>query len=243
MKVFQVAISLGIDLTKILAIMNKSTAIAKFDPRVIFIGLVSSFLSCISILLIASPTLAHHPNGGEIPSTFADGFLSGLGHPVIGIDHLVFVIAIGLLAALSNKLGLIIPISFALATALGTGIHLQSVDLPLPELVISASVLVMGIFLAKENKTNLALLTVIGAIAGIFHGYAYGESIVGAETVALGAYLFGFCLIQLGISAIAFYVGKVMLKRPRINAILPLRFAGFTICGVGFAFLSSAILG
>ncbi|WP_026102539.1 HupE/UreJ family protein [Pleurocapsa sp. PCC 7319] len=223
--------------------MNKNTAIAKFPLRLIATGLVASFLSSISILIIASPTLAHHPNGGNVPSTFAEGFLSGLGHPVIGIDHLVFVIAIGLLAALSNKLGLIIPMVFALATALGTGIHLQSVDLPLPELVISASVLVMGIFLAKENKTNLALLTVIGAIAGIFHGYAYGESIIGAETIALGAYLLGFCLIQLGISAIAFYLGKLLLKKPAFSSHLPLRFAGFTICGVGFAFLSNAILG
>lgn len=216
-----------------MVIMNKNKAIA-------LVGF-SSVLLVFALLINASPALAHHPTGGKIPSTFSQGFISGLGHPVIGIDHLVFVVAIGLLAALSKKLGMIIPTAFVVATAMGTAIHLQSVDLPAPELVISASVLVIGIFLARENQTNLALLSVIGALAGIFHGYAYGESIVGAQNTALGAYLLGFCSIQLAISAIAFYLGKWVINQPDKSFLL--RFAGFTICGIGFAFLSQTILG
>ncbi len=221
-----------------LATMNKNiNSIASLIK--VAIASVFSTLFGITLLLNATPALAHHPNGGQIPSNFLEGFLSGIGHPVIGIDHLVFVIAVGFLAALSNRLGMIIPGAFVIATALGTGIHLQSIDLPAPELVISASVLVMGILLAQEKQTNLALVTILSAIAGIFHGYAYGESIVGAEVTALGAYLLGFCGIQLGISAAAFYAGKSLLNR----ASLALRFAGFTVAGVGFAFVSSAILG
>lgn len=208
-----------------------------------FIIAFAASLLNIGFFFSASPALAHHPNGGNIPSTFVEGFLSGLGHPIIGIDHLVFVIAIGLLAALSRQLGMIIPVAFAIATAIGTGIHLQSIDLPIVELIISASVLVMGIFLARKERANLALITVISAIAGIFHGYAYGESIVGAEAGALGAYLLGFCSIQLAISATACYVGRQAIARAKIPTTLPLRFAGFAICGVGFSFLSSAILG
>ncbi|MGF1587899.1 MAG: HupE/UreJ family protein [Pleurocapsa sp.] len=214
--------------------MNKNKKIA-------LVGFVASVLLVFGLLLNTSPAFAHHPSGGKIPSTFSEGFMSGLGHPVIGIDHLVFIVAIGLLAALSQRLGMIIPTVFVVATAVGTVIHLQSVNLPAPELVISASVLVMGIFLARENQTNLALLSVISAIAGIFHGYAYGESIIGAENTALGAYLLGFCSIQLAISAIAFYLGKWVINQPSKSSIL-LRFAGFTICGIGFAFLSQAIL-
>ena len=207
--------------------MNKNKAIA--------------FGSAASILLYAVPALAHHPNGGEIPNNFVEGFFSGIGHPVIGIDHLVFTIAIGLLAALSKKLGMIIPTAFVVATAIGTIIHLQSIDLPGLELIISASVLVMGIFLAQKNPANLGLLAALSALAGIFHGYAYGESIVGAETTALGAYLLGFCSIQLAISAIAFYIGRRIINQPQ-SALL-LRFAGFTVCGIGFAFLSNIVLG
>ncbi len=207
------------------------------------VSLVSSILLSIIFLINTSPVLAHHPNGGRVPSTFFEGFISGLGHPVIGIDHLVFTIAIGLLAALSTRLGIIIPAAFVVATAIGTAIHLQSIDLPTVELIISASVLIAGIFLARQKQSSLALLTVTSAIAGIFHGYAYGESIVGAETTALGAYLFGFCIIQLAIGAAAYYLGKKAIGNSAIPNTLPLRFAGFAICGIGFSFLSGAILG
>ncbi|MGL5795218.1 MAG: HupE/UreJ family protein, partial [Waterburya sp.] len=154
--------------------MNKNKVIA---PGYVFaVMLISNFLVNIS------PVLAHHPMGAKLPSNFTEGLLSGLGHPVIGVDHLAFVIAIGLLAALSNRLGMVIPLAFMFTTAVGTLIHLQSIDLPVVELVISASVLLIGILLAQTNQTNLVLLTVIGAIAGIFHGYAYGESSIGAVT-------------------------------------------------------------
>lgn len=227
--------------------MKQNSLFTNISKRVISFGWVSLVLASIGLLIAVPPVLAHHSSGGKIPSSFAEGFLSGLGHPVIGIDHLVFVIAIGLLAALSSpRLGMILPGAFVLATAGGTGIHLQSISLPIPELVISTSVLVVGIFLAQKNKTNLGLLMIFAAIAGIFHGYAYGESIVGAVTTALGAYLLGFCVIQLGISAIAFYIGKSILGRTTetsASSHLPLRFAGFAVGGIGFAFLSSTVLG
>jgi len=222
--------------------MNKNTVFKNARNRVVIFGVVTTFF-LLGSLLSNSPVLAHHPNGGQIPSTFAQGFLSGLGHPVIGIDHLVFVLAIGFLAALCDKLGMVIPLAFVVTTAIGTGIHLQSFNLPVVEGIIAASVLLMGIFLARKNQTNLLFLTAISAIAGVFHGYAYGESIVGAEITALSAYLFGFCLIQLCISAISFYIGKLIINRPIKSPRLVLRFIGFVLCGIGFTFLSNAILG
>ncbi len=207
-------------------------------------GSLLSILLVINLLIRSKPALAHHPMGGKIPSNFVEGFLSGLGHPVIGIDHLVFVIAIGLLAVtFKKKLGIVIPLVFTIATTMGTGIHLLSVNLPIPEIIISASIAIVGIFLAKKNQSNLGLLAALGAIAGIFHGYAYGEAIVGAETTALNAYLLGFSLIQLTISAIAFYCGQLMTKKAAKEPSLILRFAGFTIFGIGLAFLSNAIVG
>lgn len=207
------------------------------------ISLVGSVLSALVSgywLINARPVLAHHPSGGAVPDTLMAGLMSGFGHPVIGIDHLVFVIAVGLLAITSKKLGMIIPVAFVAATALGTLVHLQSISLP-SELIISASILVAGIFLAREERGNPLLLAIIIAIAGIFHGYAYGESIVGAETTALGAYLLGFCTIQLVISAIAFTIGKWLVEHSDRSS-LWLRFAGFAICGVGFAFFSDLVL-
>jgi urease accessory protein len=42
------------------------------------------------LLLYTTAAFAHHVMGGETPSTFVDGLLSGIGHPIIGADHLAF---------------------------------------------------------------------------------------------------------------------------------------------------------
>ena len=68
------------------------------------LGTVLLFLSLIK------PASAHHFMGGKVPSNFLTGFLSGLAHPVIGLDHFAFVVAVGLLAALLGRRGLVIPV-------------------------------------------------------------------------------------------------------------------------------------
>lgn len=200
-----------------------------------------SILAGLGLLMLAPAVLAHHPLGGRLPSNFLEGFLSGVAHPVIGLDHFVFVIAAGLLAALSRQ-GMMIPIAFVIAGLAGTGIHLQSLDLPAPEFFISASVLLFGVLLALKKNPNWPMVAGLGAIAGIFHGYAYGEAIVGADMTPMVAYLTGFTVIQLVIALGASVMGRAVLKHHQMPE-LPLRFAGFGICGVGATFLSAVILG
>ncbi|MET0472193.1 MAG: HupE/UreJ family protein, partial [Xanthobacteraceae bacterium] len=52
-------------------------------------------LVVVPLLLMTESASAHHVMGGRTPTTFVEGFLSGLGHPVIGPDHLAFLLAIG----------------------------------------------------------------------------------------------------------------------------------------------------
>ncbi len=187
------------------------------------------------------PALAHHPFGGETPDNVVEAFLSGMGHPVIGIDHLAFVVAAGLLAAaMGGRLG--IPIAFVVASIFGTGIHLVGINLPLPELVISASVLLFGVLLAMKTRPAKSMVIGLAAFAGIFHGFAYGEAIFGAEMGPLFAYLLGFAAIQLGISAGAYWIGKTAFAKLIKPSGLALRFAGFVICGVGATFLTSMLV-
>jgi urease accessory protein len=62
-----------------------------------------------AVTLAATPAMAHHAMGGEMPTTLAQGLLSGLAHPVIGVDHLVVIVAIGLFAGIKRQ-GLALPI-------------------------------------------------------------------------------------------------------------------------------------
>lgn len=220
--------------------LQQSAQFFQHHPRFKWTGAV--LLVAIAFLLTADPASAHHAMGGKIPANFFEGFLSGLAHPIIGLDHFAFVVAIALLAALYPK-GFFIPVAFAAAAMAGTGIHLLSLDLPAVELMISASVLGVGVMLAlKENPQAIAIGS-LAAIAGVFHGYAYGESIVGAQTTATIAYLLGFTAIQLAIAVGTMAIAKRAIVTVTENPRLPLRFAGFTICGIGAAFLATAIVG
>ena len=199
-------------------------------------------VTVISVFVLASPVLAHHPLGGALPANWVEGFLSGLAHPILGPDHFVFVVAVGLLASTKPQ-GWGVPLTFILTGLLGAGIHLMALDLPNPEFFISASVLIFGLMLSIKNSPSVIVLAGLAAIAGLFHGYAYGEAVIGAETTPLAAYLIGFSAIQLAIALLAFRMGKSALQRNAEQPFLTLRFAGFAISGAGAAFLSSVMLG
>lgn len=196
-------------------------------------------------LLISAPAWAHHPLDGRLPANFFEGMMSGFGHPIIGFDHLAFVIASGLIAVTIPK-GILIPIAFVIATGIGAVIHLVSIDLPISEIVIAASVVLFGILLAinskpEKNHNYGLMLEGLAALAGIFHGYAYGEGIFGAEPTPLVAYLIGFIIIQLVISLGTYLIARKAIKR--IPAKYLTRFAGGAIASCGIVFLSSAVMG
>jgi urease accessory protein len=203
--------------------------------------LIASSLIVPGSLLLCAPALAHHPFGGEAPANAIEGFLSGVGHPVIGLDHLAFVITAGLLAAIFNR-GLLIPVAFVITSLLGTIVHLLNVNLPAPEFFISASVLGFGLLLAMKNSLPSGIMIALAAVAGLFHGYAYGEAVVGAGMPSLLAYLIGFSTIQMAIAVGVYLTARQLGANSDVKP-LNLRFAGFTLAGVGAAFLSATVLG
>jgi hypothetical protein len=68
-----------------------------------FHGRASLGVLTLGAMLLATPASAHHAMGGATPSNLWEGLLSGLAHPVIGLDHLAFVIAAGLIAAVHRR--------------------------------------------------------------------------------------------------------------------------------------------
>ncbi|WP_346293711.1 HupE/UreJ family protein [Sphaerothrix gracilis] len=209
-------------------------------PRAIAPASRLALVMIAGLLLAAPPVLAHHPFGGSTPDNIVQGFLSGMGHPVIGLDHLAFVITAGLMAVAVGR-GLMVPVSFVLASLLGTGLHLMGLNLPAPEFVISASVLAFGALLAMKSQPHTGIVAGLALLAGIFHGYAYGEAVVGAEMMPLAAYLLGFATVQMAIALLAYGMAD-RLTGSRGKS-LGLRFAGFALAGVGAAFLSGVVLG
>jgi len=183
--------------------------------------------------LSATLALAHHPMGGATPSTFWHGFLSGIGHPVIGLDHFAFVIAAGIASALVGS-RLMLPALFIAATIVGClATVVAGAAPPAAEYVIAGSVLLIGAIVMVGATVDTRVLGAMFAVAGLFHGSAYAASIVGAEPTPLVAYLIGFGLLQFALMA-----GAAMLTR---IAGTPLatepRLAGAFVAGIGATFM------
>lgn len=162
---------------------------------------IPSTLAIFACAALALPHAAnaHHAMGKATPATLFQGLLSGLAHPVIGLDHLLFVLAVGAVCCYFGR-GAGTVLAFIGGTLAGTLAHLYKASLPYPDLWVASSLVVVGI-LVFRGRSLLAsnASTVILGLCGIAHGYAYGESIFGAETTPLVAYLAGFTLVQLAI--------------------------------------------
>jgi urease accessory protein len=192
---------------------------------------ISSMAAC----LVASPASAHHAMGGGLPSTMWQGFVSGVAHPVIGIDHLAFIVAVGLASAfLPNKW--LPPLAFVAATVVGCLLMIGGFALPIAEIVITASVVLLGGMVLAGRTLSLPVYAGLFALAGLFHGNAYGQSIVGAEATPLLSYLVGFAAIQFAIAAgVAWLVSRI--RQTELPGAVAPRLAGAVAAGVGFALL------
>jgi urease accessory protein len=197
-------------------------------------------LFLLALLAAASPAAAHHPMGGEVPRTLWHGLLSGIGHPVIGLDHLTFLIAAGVLAAGAAR-----PwppvLAFLAAGFAGTLLHLAGIGLGPVQAMIAASLLAAGGLLLAGGAAGMAVLATLFAAAGLFHGHAFAEAVVGAEPTPVIAYLAGLALMQGAVMA------GVVLATRRIAArrdAPPLgRWAGAAACAAGVVAGALALAG
>jgi urease accessory protein len=191
-----------------------------------------------AFLLAATPASAHHVMGGKMPSTFVEGLLSGLGHPVIGPDHLAFMVAVGVIVG-AGGLNLVLPLAFVAAMAVGVAVHVASLNIPAAEMMVALSVLLAGFLIARGRALPLLAWASLFAAAGLFHGYAFGESIFGAETSPLGAYLLGLAAIQAAIT-----IGVALVARRMGAGVLQIgpRLVGAAIIGVGFTVLVGQLI-
>ena len=187
----------------------------------------------------AGPAFAHHVMGGKMPVTFAQGLLSGLSHPVIGLDHFAAVVAVGCLAA-AHAGGARLAVGYVLAMIAGVAVHLMGASLPGTELWVALSVLGLGVVLLTRRDLGAGAALALFAAVGLLHGYALGESIYGAEQTPLVAYLIGLAAIQGAVALAALSVARLLMRR--VAQAAPLRLIGAGISGIGLAILVQQVV-
>jgi urease accessory protein len=195
------------------------------------------FLTFIALVALAEPALAHHLMGGRAPATFGEGILSGLGHPIIGIDHFAAVVAVGCLAA-AHRHAVMLAIGFVIAMMCGVIIHLQAVAMPAGEMLVAGSVVLLGCMLLLRRDLSVSGALALFVFVGLIHGYALGESIYGAERAPLAAYLLGLAIIQSIIALAAMNIARVITRRDAIA----LRLVGASVVGIGLAVVAQQLV-
>jgi urease accessory protein len=195
---------------------------------------VYAIASLLIISLLSSFTLTQ-PH--QFISNWFDGFLGGLAHPVLGLHHLVSVVAIGLLSGLAVR-GTFIPAGFVLATLLGTINHLLYLDLPGVQTAIAFFTIVFAVMLAIPNQPNLMVLVLLTATAGLFHGYTYGQAILETSISSQIAYMLGLTLTQFVVAMSAREIGNII----SVGKLQNIRNAGFAFWACGIVFLSYSII-
>jgi urease accessory protein len=124
----------------------------------------------LAILLAAAPATAHTGHG--------DGLVAGFGHPFLGLDHLLAMVAVGAWAAfLGRRLVLLAPAAFMAAMAAGAGSAVVGLALPGVEPAIAGSVVVLGVLIAGAFRFPGALGAALVAAFGFAHGHVHGAEL------------------------------------------------------------------
>jgi urease accessory protein len=191
--------------------------------------------------LMVEPAAAHHVIGGAMPQTWGQGLLSGLGHPIIGLDHFAAVVAVGCLASV-HPAARPLALGYVLAMVVGAAIHVQGAAIPATEMLVALSVLALGAALQWREVISPPALLGLFAIAGLIHGYALGESIAGAEPPPLYAYFVGLAVIQSAVALAAVELASWLSAREGAPVSVRVRLIGATIIGIALAALAKELV-
>ena len=139
----------------------------------------------LSLMLVATQAAAHAGPGAH--SGFASGFL----HPMLGVDHVIAMVAVGLWAArLGGASVWVLPLVFPLVMAFGAALGLMGVTLPAVEAGIALSGVVLGLIIAVALRAPVAVAAAVVGGFAVFHGHAHGTE--GPGEVGVWGYGFGF---------------------------------------------------
>ena len=174
----------------------------------------------------------------HIESGEAGGFLSGVYHPISGLDHVLAMVAVGLWGAqLGSPAVWLLPVAFPMMMAFGGMLGLMGVGVPGVEIGIAASGVVLGAMVLGEVKAPLAVSLVLVAVFAIFHGHAHGTELAPGQNAML--YSLGFVISTGTLHAAGIGIG---LSHRWTAGQIALRGAGAIVMIGGLVFLWRALV-
>ena len=198
--------------------------------RFSFFYLLRGIIPSLLLLSFSKSALAHHPFGMGSSSELSilQGLASGIGHPLLGPDHLLFILAIAFIN-LRRPTKWILPLLF-----IGLGGSAFAQIQPLPEFLTPWAESLVSLTLAIEGLIVLSRLNSKWLLPMFsLHGYLLGNTIVGAEATPLISYFLGLFLAQGALLLLVTKASKRIINWAEANG--RILNAGILI-GIGLAF-------
>jgi len=203
--------------------MNSKTKIPGMTP------LRKTLPSTALVLLLTCGIASAHTESGS-----AGGFVSGFTHPLMGLDHIAAMVAVGLWGAfLGSRATWLLPVIFPMVMALGGALGVAGVPLPGVETGIALSAVVLGAMIAFAARPPLWVAGLLVGTFAIFHGYAHGTEL--PESANALSFAAGF-VISTGLLHLCGIAFGLLVKWPWGKAVV--RGGGVVIAGLGVCFLT-----
>jgi urease accessory protein len=167
---------------------------------------VYRFARGLSILTVtmfsAQPVFAHPQKGAAV------GFVTGVLHPISGLDHVLAMVAVGLWGAQLGAPAIwLLPVAFPMVMAFGGMLGLMGVPVPGVEYGIAASAILLGAAVMLEFRPPLGLAAALVGFFAICHGHAHGTELPPNQSALL--YSMGFVIATGCLHAVGIGVGTV----------------------------------
>lgn len=190
---------------------------------------LKSFL--MALLFAAIPGVAYAHDGTNLG---LGGFLSGIVHPVLGYDHLLAMLSVGIISAqIGGRAIWTVPATFVSVMAVGGILGLINIGLNVTELGIAVSLVILGLVIAAERKIPTLIVMIGVGFFAIFHGYAHGTEM--PDTAEPFLYALGFLVGTALIHIAGVVIGDISRHYERGKVVL--RVGGALIAVVGLLFI------
>lgn len=167
----------------------------------------AKYLAAAALVVLAQPALAH--TGHNTGFALRDGLL----HPLLGPDHLLAMVAVGMWAAqLGGRALLALPLSFVGAMTAGAMLAVHGYTGWGIEIAILASVVVLGACIALDAKPEVAVAALICGLFALAHGQAHALEV--PEGASIAAYIAGFVLATAMLHAAGVALGRTFTSAP-----------------------------
>lgn len=188
------------------------------------------YLSLLPALLVATATPAVAHVGVDIVHDFSHGFW----HPLTGLDHVLAMVAVGVIAArIGGRALWLVPATFLSLMALGGVAGVTHVTVPFIEMGIAASVICLGSVIALQVTLPAGAAMALVGVFALFHGFAHGAEIPAGSSASTAAAGFLLATVLLHLVGIGLGLGLGRIATNAKNSAAQIGGTAMSMTGVG----------